>query len=49
MLDDDFCSIKSALSNGVLEVKSTLAFYTKTEHFLQETKEFRRPYYSPVL
>ena len=33
----DFCSIKSALSNGVLKVKFTLCFYTKIQLFLKET------------
>ncbi len=48
MINDNFCRIKSALSNGILEVKCTLGFYTQTSHFLEEIKELGRSYHPVV-
>jgi len=49
MLNDDFCSINRALSNGILEVKFTLSFYTETSDFLEETIKLGRSYHPAVL
>ncbi len=45
MINDNFCRIKSALSNDILKVKFTLGFYTETPHFLKETEELGRSYH----
>jgi len=49
MINDNFCRIKSALSNGILGVKFTLGFYTETSHFLAGTKELDLSYHPAVL
>jgi hypothetical protein len=49
MINDNFCRIKSALSNDILEVKFTLGFYTETSHSLEGTKELGRSYLLAVL
>jgi hypothetical protein len=49
MINDNFCRINSALSNGILEVKFTLGLYTETSHFLEGAKELNRSYHPAVL
>jgi hypothetical protein len=46
---NDFCSLKNALSNGVLEVKISLDFYAKILLFLNETRKLGRSHCLTVL
>jgi hypothetical protein len=47
--NNDFCSLKDALFNGVLEVKSVLCFHTKILLFVEETEKFGRSHYLAIL